>query len=124
MRRSETAATANLRYPRNPRFLLRHCDFGFHRVSDETLVVREMMHFVQLFGSWLLVAGKLQFRMQLDSRDGQSSFRILLHVTDCVVTVFLEHKLLLTGNREKREHVTTGKRSNERFLWIYVLRVP
>jgi hypothetical protein len=35
-------------------------DFGFHRIGDEALLVRGMIHLFELFCRRLFVAGKLQ----------------------------------------------------------------
>jgi hypothetical protein len=44
------------RYPRNPRLRLRfHCHLGLDRVGDETLVVRHVIHLLNLLGSRLLI---------------------------------------------------------------------
>src|ERR1039458_2080405 len=44
-------------------------------------------------------------------------------MTDGVIKVFVQNEFLLTSDREKREHVTTGERSDERFLRIDIFRV-
>src|SRR5262245_16934734 len=45
-------------------------------------------------------------------------------MTDCFVLVRIEHELLLTGNRQEREHVTARECSYESLLGIYIRRVP
>jgi hypothetical protein len=103
--------------------LLHYRHFGFDRVSDETLVVRAVMHLVQLLRARLLLARPGNLRVQLHSRNRQSAFRIFFHVADRFVGVVIEHKLLFTCDREKSEHVTTGERGDERFLGINVGRI-
>ena len=110
--------------PRNARLELLHDrDFGFHRVGDETLVVCAVMHLVQLLRARLLLARPGDFRMQLYFRNRQSAFRIFFHVADGFVGVVIKDKLLLTGDREKGEHVATGEGSDESFFGIDVGRV-
>src|SRR5881398_3721838 len=62
--------------------------------------------------------------MQFDSRNREPALGILFHVAYRVVGVIIQDKLLLTGDREKGEHVTTGERSDESFLRIDVRRIP
>jgi hypothetical protein len=58
---SETPQAARLplqhpHYPRNPRLRLRfHCHLSLDRVGDEALVVRHVIHLLNLLGSRLLV---------------------------------------------------------------------
>ena len=58
--------------------------------------------------------------MQLYPSDCQPAFRILFHMADRLVGVFVENKLLFTCDGEKGEHVTTGEGSDKRFLGIDV----
>ena len=62
-------------------------------------------------------------RMQLHFRDRQFAFGVLLHVADRFVFVGIEDELLLTGDREKGEHVATGERRDERLFRIDVRRI-
>src|SRR4029077_7205464 len=61
--------------------------------------------------------------MQLYSCNCQSAFGILFHMADCFVGVVIKHKLLLTCDREKGEHVATGERGDESFFGIDVGRI-
>src|SRR5437588_12089271 len=81
------------------------------------------MHLVQLLRARLLFARPANLRMQFDPSDGEPAFRVLLHVTDCFVSVIIQDKLLFTRDREKGEHVTTGERSDESLLGIDVGRI-
>ena len=46
---------------RSPTLLLRFdCDFGLHRISNETLLVRGMIYLLELLLSRLFFAGELQ----------------------------------------------------------------
>ena len=72
-------------------------DLGFYRVGYETLFVRQVMHFVELFRVRSFFAAPLQFRMQLDFRDGQPPLGIFFHVADGFIDVFIEDELLLAA---------------------------
>src|SRR6266513_2028317 len=93
---------------------------GFHRVSDETLLVRAVMHLIEFFRGRFLFSLPGDLGMQLDPSDCQPAFRILFHMADRLVGVFVENKLLFTCDGEKGEHVTTGEGSDKRFLGIDV----
>jgi hypothetical protein len=53
---------------------------GFDRVSNETILMRGMMHFVELFCAWCLISTPGNLRTKLDASDGQLAFGIFLHV--------------------------------------------
>ena len=94
---------------------------GFYRVGDETILVRGVMHFIELIRAGRFVAGPFQFRMELHFGDCHPAFGVFFHVTDCFINVFVEDELLLRCNREKREHVASGERRDECFLRIDIL---
>jgi hypothetical protein len=111
-------------YPRNPRFkLFLHCHLGLDRVGDETILVGRVMQLVELVGRWLFVAGEFDLRLERHAGDRHLAFRVLIHVADRVINVFVQNEFLLTGDRQEGKHVTTGERSDERFLGINIFRV-
>jgi len=61
--------------------------------------------------------------MQFHSRNREPAFRIFFHMADGLVRIVIKDKLLFTRDREKGEHVATGKRSNEGFFGINVGRI-
>src|ERR1700681_501863 len=99
-------------------------DFGLDRVRDETFGVREVVHLVEFLFSRLFLAGKLQLGMQFHPRDRHLAVLVFLHVTDGIIGVFVEHKLLFAGDGEERKHVAAPARSDKRFLRIDIFRIP
>ena len=63
-------ASPNLCHPRNPRLCLRFDrDFRFDRVRDEALLVRGMIHLVELLRGRLFIAGELRLLPENNPRD-------------------------------------------------------
>ena len=74
----------------NPRLCLRFDrDFRFHGVGDEALLVCGMIHLLEFFRCWLLVAGEFRLLVENDARDRQSAFGIFLHMTDRFINIFV-----------------------------------
>ena len=82
-----------------------------------------MVHLVELFLGRLLVTGKFRLLAEDNARDREFALRILLHVADRFIDIFIQHEFLLTSDREEGEHVTAGERSDKRFLRVDMLRV-
>ena len=80
---------------RSYRRLLLDRHFGLDRVRDETILVREVVHLIEILVRRLIVAGEFQLRMQLHFRDRHFPIGIFLHVANGIVGVFIEHELLL-----------------------------
>jgi len=76
------------------------------------------MHLFELFRIWLSISAPRDLRVKFHSSNRHLAVGVLLHITNCLVSVRIEHKLLLTGNRQKREHVAAREGSDERFLGI------
>ena len=91
---------------------------GLHRVGDEALLVRAMIHLLDFLRRGLFLAGEFQPLSKRDACNGESSFRILLHNADCFIAIFVEHEPLFARDGEKRQHVATRQRSHKRFLRI------
>src|SRR5438477_11336103 len=85
--------------------------------------MRGMMHLVEFLVIRFAIARPGDFWMELDARNRKATIGILLHMPNCFVNIVIKHKLLLTRDREKSEHVTTGKRGDKGFLRINVLWV-
>jgi hypothetical protein len=85
--------------------------------------VRGVVHLLKLFRARFSIAAPGEFRPQLDPRDGKPPFVVLLHEPDRRVLVGIEHKLLLAGDRQKREHVTARDGSDKRLFRIDVRRI-
>src|SRR4051812_11579342 len=61
--------------------------------------------------------------MKLHAGNCHPALRVLFHVSDSLVFIGVEDELLLTRDREKSEHVTTGKRGHKSFLGIHIRRI-
>ena len=66
--------------------------------------MRKVMHLVELLFSRLFFPGKLELGMQLDPGNRHLAVFIFLHVSDRIIDIFVEEKLLFAGDREEREH--------------------
>src|SRR5262245_33800097 len=76
------------------------CHLGLHRVGDETLLVRAMIHLLDLLRRGLFFAGEFQPLSECDACDGESSFGIFFHVAGGVINVFVEHEPLFARDGE------------------------
>src|ERR1700719_2069757 len=85
---------------------LRYRHLGFDRVGNKAIVVCGVVHLVELFCSGFSVSTPRNLRAKLDASDGHLAFGIFFHVANRLVLVGIEHELLLTRNRQKREHMT------------------
>ena len=83
-----------------------HGHVGFDRVGNETVLVCSVVHFIEFFRAGSSVPAPCDLRAQLNSSDRQLAVGVFLHMADRFVLVGIEHELLLTGNRQEREHVT------------------
>ncbi len=81
------------------------------------------MHLVEFFCGWGFVTDPFDFGPQFHPCNCQSAFRILFHMTDRVVGVLIEDKLLFTRDGKEREHVATGERRDECFFRVDVRRI-
>jgi hypothetical protein len=87
---------------------------GFDRVSNETILMCGMVHFVELLCAWCLISTPGNLRTKLDASDGQFAFGIFLHEADRLVFVRIEHELLLTRNRQKSKRSRVKRRTPPR----------
>src|SRR5262249_49028075 len=83
-----------------------HRHVRFVRVCNETILMCSVVHRIVFFCPWSSVAAPGDLRAYLNSSDHQLAVSVFLHMADCLVLVRIEHELLLTGNRQEREHVT------------------
>src|SRR6516225_1790241 len=83
-----------------------HRHVRFDRVCNETILMCSVMHLIEFFCTGFSVAAPRDLRAQLNSSDRQLAVSVFLHMADCHVLVRIGHELLLTGNRQEREHVT------------------
>src|SRR6476659_4901130 len=58
---------------------------GLHRVGDEALLVRAMIHLLDFLRRRLFLAGEFQPLSKCDARNGESSFSIFLHYAHCFI---------------------------------------
>src|SRR6516165_8726149 len=101
-----------------------HRHVRFDRVCNETILMCSVMHLIEFFCTGFSVAAPRDLRAKLNSSDRQLAVSVFLHMADCLVLVRIEHELLLTGNRQEREHVTARECSYESLLGIDIRRVP
>jgi hypothetical protein len=98
-------------------------DLRLHRVRDETILMREVVHLFEFLLGRLFLTGKLELRMQLDPGNRELALLVLLHMADGVVGVFIEHELFFAGHGEKSQHVAAGERRDEGLFRIGVRRI-
>src|SRR5206468_9147385 len=77
-------------------------DLGLHRIRDETLLVRSMIHLLDFLRRRLFLAEEFQALSKCDACNGESPFGVFFHVADRFINVFIKHELLFARNGEKR----------------------
>ena len=97
-----------------------HRHGGLDRISNETIFVGGMVHFIEYFRTRRSIPAPRDLRAQFNPSDRHLPVGVLLHVADRLVLVLIEHKLLLTRNRQERKHVAARKRSDKRLLGINI----
>src|SRR5262249_42520382 len=89
-----------------------------HRIGDETVVVTEMMHPVELFARHGHTVGKPDAGPQHHARHPQLAVLVLLHVAGGVVFIGIHREPHACGNGEERQHMTAGQRTDQGFFGI------
>ena len=96
-------------------------DFGLHRVSNETLLVRAVIHLLDFRAS--VVSRRRISSLVKCTRVIASLPSAFFSIWPTASSVFVEHELLFARDRKKSQHVTTRERGDKRFLRIDKLRV-
>ena len=77
----------------------------FHRIGDEAVFMRVMVHFLEGRGVDLNARRECHMRMKIDARDGDFPFRVLVHMPYCAVRICVDDKFLLRCDRKESQHM-------------------
>ena len=97
-------------------------NLGFDRVGDEALLMRSMVHSLQLRPVRLARSGELYLGPERDPSHGHSALVVGFHDANGIVYVFVNDAFSGGGNGQEKKHVATRQGSDEGFFRINIRR--
>lgn len=111
------------RHPTLPGSLWLDSNLGLNRISNEALLVGEMVQMVLLGRVRNFGAAVGDARVQCDGAHPWDSFFILGCDADCLILITVQLEALPGGQKDKREHVTARNGGDESFFGINIGRI-